>query len=631
MRVALKARMATSPLKIVLPWLCSLALLGCQGEGFVESPEGYTPTTAASAIDGSNLGGSNLGGVNLGGANLSGVNLAGANLGGTNLAGANLAGTNLGGTNLAGPNLAGNNLAGTNLGGANLAGTNLAGANLAGSNLAGSNLSGSNLAGSNLAGSNLAGTNLAGANLSVAGAGLDFHLVNENQAGITTTGTWTTDTTSGNPFDRAFKYASAAATMTIPFNGVSVTLYGQTCNYCGIMRVKVDGQQVAMVDLYSATGEWREKLYTTPAKTRGNHTVTLEWTGTKNAASTGSRVNFDALTVDRGAKLLRSGEDVFHVDNRTKANNSACVVMGIGSTAFTRLVNSNAGTQLYALVGKLPWGFTSTPGGALELDAWEAVVWGGQSYCVFIIPAPTGASFAGVGGFLKAIFRWNAPAWKSITIGQLGGDVTPLVFSGMMNAASYYAAGTLSDENLIAGMLSFISSTTNNVSVQVDFASYIQLKDGTYRVLGNPTVLSNTAQYPEGTFMTTLIDEGGGNYTYRVLTYATKTNNYYTTLLNAYDSAPLGAKPEAKRCLGAKYLWQMRGVPVPGGKCDSGTVFRDMGTSDQSLFIPWTSMVNAYNNTLTSNLDVPNAAWVDSIRRTVIGGTHVFVNESPLE
>lgn len=622
--------MASSPLKVVLPWLCSLALLGCEGSGYVDSPEGEAPTTAVSAIDSSNLGGSNLGGVNLGGSNLSDVNLSGPNLGGTNLGGTNLAGANLGGTNLAGPNLGGNNLSGPNLGGANLAGTNLAGTNLAGTNLSGSNLSGSNLAGSNLAGSNLAGTNLAGLNLAAATAGFDFHLINENQSGITTTGTWTTDTTTGYPFDGAYKYAGAAASMTIPFNGVRVTLYGQTCHFCGTMRVKVDNVQVAMVDLYSATGEWRQKLYTTPAKTKGNHTVTLEWTGTKNAASVGTRVNFDALTVDRGAKLLRSGEDVFHADNKTKANNSACVVMGVGSTAFTRLVNANSGGQMYALLDKLPWGFTTASGGALELDAWEAVVWGSNTYCVFVIPAPKGATLAGVGGFIKAIFRWNAPPWKSISIGQLGGGMTPLVFSGMMNASSYFAAGTLSDANLIAGMLSFITSTTNNISVQVDFASYIQLNDGTYRVLGNPTVLSGTTQYPEGAFMTVLIDEGGGNYSYRILTYATKTNSYYTTLLSAYDRAPVGAKPAAKRCLGAKYLQEMRSVAVPGGKCDNGTGFRDATISDPSIFFSWTSMANAYNNALTSDLDVPKAAWVDNIKRTVIGGTHVFLNETPV-
>src|SRR5262249_6562167 len=97
--------------------------------------------------------------------------------------------------------------------------------------------------------------------------------------------------------------------------------------------------------------------------------------------------------------MLFSGEDLWSPGDQN------CVVVGIGSTAFPRLLAQNSGPKLYAAVRQLPWGFTSTAGGAVELYAWEALVWGSNSYCSFILAAPPTATFTGVVGFVKAVFR----------------------------------------------------------------------------------------------------------------------------------------------------------------------------------------------------------------------------------
>ncbi len=590
-----------------------------------------SPTqTEANALTGENLGGTNLGGANLGGANLGGTNLGGANLGGTNLGGANLGGANLGGTNLGGANLGGNNLAGTNLAGANLAGSNLAGSNLAGANLAGSNLGGSNLAGANLAGSNLAGTNLGGANLSAANIGKDIHSVDENKA--TVTGAWFQQS-NVQAINGGFKFITQAGSLVIPFKGIGATVAALKCVNCGKMNIKVDGVLKATVDLYSPTDVWRADVYTTGILTNANHTVTVEWTGTKNPASTNTTVTFDALRVDRGGtKLLRSGEDIFHADLKaTPSADSSCAVMGIGSTAFTRLVNANAGANMYALLEKLPWGFASVSGGAQQLEAWEAVVWGSNTYCVFVVPAPVGTTYEGVRGFLKAVFRWNAPPSKSMTIGKIGGGTALATYTGMMNAGAKFANGTLAENVLVAGLISFTTATTNNVAVNVDFASWVKLKDGTYAVLGNPTVTGG-AQYNEGTYSSSSTPDGSIRV---MVTHNSIYGPYNGNLNSAYLDYQRGlrTKPMPKRCVGWKHLYNVFGEPVPSGKCDTGVDFLTGHSSCTGY--AWMTMSGAQSNTLTNTLYYPQIIPVTLPGETVVtdlkpmAATQIFVNETP--
>ncbi len=604
----------------------SMAQVGEPETGVVETSNAISGENGSGDnLGGTNLGGANLGGSNLGGANLAGANLGGRDLGGANGSGSNLAGANLGGTNLGGANLGGANLAGSNLGGANLAGANLGGANLAGSNLAGSNLSGSNFAPANFAGSTVTGTTLRDIDLLDLNSGKDIHLTDDTAGSITRTGTWTA-ATDGHPFGGSYRFANSTASMTLPFTGVRASIFGWKCTYCGIMRIKIDGVAVAQVDTYG-TSAWRQETYTTPVLSQGSHTLTIEWTGTKNAAATGNRIVVDAFRIARGgSQLLLSGEDLFHVDQKASASNSSCVVMGLGSTAFSRLVTANTGYNLYALVGKLPWGFSKTTGGEIELAAWEVIVWGTNTYCTFVVPAPVGATYEGVGGFVKAVFRWNAPPAKLITIGQIGGGRDTKTYYGMMNAAARFMNGTLSAHNLIAGELSFVTATTNNITVNVDFASYVQLVDGSWAVLGNPTVLTGTTQYAEGSFVTVPLDDG-----HHVVSFAPQTSLYYDVLGQAYDAylAGVATQPEAKRCLGARYLLETRSVPGVSLKCDTGVSFRDLDFADGDNKINWADLPGAVSNVLTRNLVVAKGANFSGGTFPAVAGTHVFVNELP--
>ena len=86
-------------------------------------------------------------------------------------------------------------------------------------------------------------------------------------------------------------------------------------------------------------------------------------------------------------------------------------MLGLGSTAFARLLGEQSpGAGISVALGKLPWGFAPLPGWPISLQAWEAVVWGDRSYCVFLMAAPVDATWAGVAGFIKAVYRWQAAA-----------------------------------------------------------------------------------------------------------------------------------------------------------------------------------------------------------------------------
>ena len=43
-------------------------------------------------------------------------------------------------------------------------------------------------------------------------------------------------------------------------------------------------------------------------------------------------------------------------------------------------------------------------------------MWGDRTYCLFLMVAPTEATWPGVAGFIKAIFRWQAPPGQTMEI-----------------------------------------------------------------------------------------------------------------------------------------------------------------------------------------------------------------------
>jgi hypothetical protein len=91
--------------------------------------------------------------------------------------------------------------------------------------------------------------------------------------------------------------ATAGAQATLGFSGRSVSWIGFRGPQAGIARVSVDGVFVAEIDMFSTAEEVRAVVFSAANLTDTSHTLTIEATGRKNAASTDAFVVVDAFEV----------------------------------------------------------------------------------------------------------------------------------------------------------------------------------------------------------------------------------------------------------------------------------------------------------------------------------------------
>jgi N-acetylmuramoyl-L-alanine amidase len=114
---------------------------------------------------------------------------------------------------------------------------------------------------------------------------------------LTYVGSWPTAFQSGAS-GGSFKYATdTGAVASVSFNGTSLELVGKKSPQYGKARVSLDGGEAEYVDFYDQYWTYQEIVYSTGELQQGEHTLTIEWTGEKNLASTGYLVNIDAILV----------------------------------------------------------------------------------------------------------------------------------------------------------------------------------------------------------------------------------------------------------------------------------------------------------------------------------------------
>src|SRR6185436_7528058 len=243
-------------------------------------------------------------------------------------------------------------------------------------------------------------------------------------------------------------------------------------------------------------------------------------------------------------------------------------------------------------LGKLPWGFANNSGDPAALRAWEAIVWGDHTYCSFILVAPNDATWNGVAGFIKAIFRWQAPPTQTMQISGIEASApydstlstSTYTYTGMMNAAAQVQTNAIPAKSFVAGEVAFIAATTNNQSVMVDFSSWVMDSGNNGLILGNvqsvnPPTRAESVYYvvenPDGTVSVKIAAAASG--------LTTVSDNYEA--LNAdwasYQDA-LGNKPIPRRCGGALFLNYYYGEPVPAGKCDDGLAWGNASSTADS-------------------------------------------------
>ena len=108
-------------------------------------------------------------------------------------------------------------------------------------------------------------------------------------------GTWSTASSGSDSAARSPPWPGPATRSSLSPN--SVRYVARKANYLGIANVYLDGKKVATVDLYSATNQYKQAVYTSPTLSYGTHTIRVERSGNKNAASAGRTIDVDSFVV----------------------------------------------------------------------------------------------------------------------------------------------------------------------------------------------------------------------------------------------------------------------------------------------------------------------------------------------
>lgn len=116
-------------------------------------------------------------------------------------------------------------------------------------------------------------------------------------APVTYQGGWLTSISAAD-FGGSDHYTAAArATVTLPFTGTAVRLYGSTAPWHGQATVTIDGVPSGSLDAYSALRHDQALLYASAPLTAGPHTLVETVTGTAQPGATGTVIAFDRADI----------------------------------------------------------------------------------------------------------------------------------------------------------------------------------------------------------------------------------------------------------------------------------------------------------------------------------------------
>ena len=135
----------------------------------------------------------------------------------------------------------------------------------------------------------------------VSGSSFKIEAYQESDAAISYLKTWSRQTLS-SAYGGALKYAkgTGAEKATFAFRGSEVAWVAPRNTNRGKADVYLDGSKAATIDLYAASGQSRKVVFTKAGLDASvTHTLEVRVLGSKNAASSGKRVDVDAFVALR--------------------------------------------------------------------------------------------------------------------------------------------------------------------------------------------------------------------------------------------------------------------------------------------------------------------------------------------
>ncbi|MDO8916095.1 MAG: chitobiase/beta-hexosaminidase C-terminal domain-containing protein, partial [Coriobacteriia bacterium] len=100
---------------------------------------------------------------------------------------------------------------------------------------------------------------------------------------------------------------------TVKFVGSTLELTGRRAPDLGIAHLTVDGADAGTIDFYQSTTSENNLLYSKQDFTEETHTVRVDWTGTKNAASTGTTISLDGI--DISGEMIQAPPHISRYEN----------------------------------------------------------------------------------------------------------------------------------------------------------------------------------------------------------------------------------------------------------------------------------------------------------------------------
>jgi hypothetical protein len=124
-------------------------------------------------------------------------------------------------------------------------------------------------------------------------------LFEESSPAIAYTGSWSANQQAGHSGGGARLSMDAGSGAAFVFSGTGASWVGYRDEWSGIATIRVDGVVKGTVDTYATPQQARAVLYSIGGLSNGTHTLTVEATGTRSAASAGSWIWVDAFVASR--------------------------------------------------------------------------------------------------------------------------------------------------------------------------------------------------------------------------------------------------------------------------------------------------------------------------------------------
>lgn len=306
----------------------------------------------------------------------------------------------------------------------------------------------------------------------------------QDNTAVTYAGGWYTVNLALGSGGTAVESLEAGDTASFTFNGTGVKWIGYSDAYSGIANVSVDGQLKASVDTYTAPDNPQYVEYSITGLTSGNHTLTVQVTGNRNASSGGSWVWVDAFDVI-------SGGTPSVTTTSTTINAAAITYPSNGSVTVSVSASGSTPTGNVSL---------SVDGGAAVTQALSS------GSTTFVLGSPNAG-----GHTLSATFGAQGNFGASSATGTL--SVSPAATSLAISAP---AVTSPSNANVTVTVSSAAGAVAGNVSLSVDGAAAVSqaLSGGsTTFVLSSPATGNHTLSATfaaQGNFTTT---SGSGTLT----------------------------------------------------------------------------------------------------------------------